>query len=120
VRVHNPLHELVAHRRLRREVIVGEYVYVAAARARAATQLAARRALVTAGVAVCAPPAPALEVEVLLEVIHGARRPPPDAAAVTARLAARGIRAHVAEVDAVLAHHGLKKTTRSRSVRSRR
>jgi len=76
--------------------------------------------LVTAGVAVTAPPAPILEIEVLLEVIHGARRSLPDAAAVTARLAARGIRAHVAEVDAVLAHHGLKKTPRSRSTRSRR
>jgi hypothetical protein len=120
VRVHNPLHQLVAQRRLRREAIVDEYVYAAAARARAATQFAARRALVSAGLVVTTPPAPTLEVEVLLEVIHGARQPPSDAATVTARLQARGIRAQVAEVDAVLARHGLKKTARSRSAPSRR
>ncbi len=120
VRVHNPLHELVTRRRLRREAIIGEYVYVAATRARAAAQLAARRALVATGTAAIVPPAPTLEVEVLLEVIHGARGPLPDAATVTARLGARGIRASVAEVDVVFARHGLKKTAPSRSPRSQR
>jgi hypothetical protein len=59
---------------------------------------------------------------VLIEVIHGARVPPPDAATVAARLGARGIRATVSEVAAVLARHGLggKKTAPSRSRRSRR
>jgi len=118
VRVHNPLLDLVAHQRVSRAPIAGEYVYVAAARARATAQLAARQALVAAGVALAAPPAPTLEVEVLLEVIHGARLPAPDAATVTARLGARGIRASVAEVAAVLARHGLKKTAPSRSRRS--
>jgi hypothetical protein len=58
---------------------------------------------------------------VLVEVIHGARVPPPEAGEVTARLAARSVRASVAEVAAVLSRHGLgKKTARSRSRRSRR
>ena len=121
VRVHNPLLDLVEDTKLGREAIENEYVYVAAARARATGQLGRRRALVTAGAA-GAPPTAAIEVEVLIEVIHGARVPPPDAAAVVARLGARGIRATVSEVVVVLDRHGLggKKTAPSRSRRSRR
>jgi hypothetical protein len=100
--------------------VTGEYVYLAAARERAVAQLAARQVAVAVGHVPAAPPAPTLEVEVLLEVIHGARLVAPDAATVTARLAARGIRASVPEVAAVLARHGLKKTAPSRSPRSRR
>lgn len=118
VRVHNPLLELVEDKTLRRESVEDEYVYVAPERGRAAAQLERRRAL--AGVGATVPPGPALEVEVLLEVIHGVRLPEPDAAKLAARLAARGIRASVAEVAAVLEHHGLKKTPRSRSRRSKR
>jgi len=119
VRVHNPLLDLVEDEQLGRETIDREYVYVAAAPARAAEQLGQRRALATTGAT--ATPTPAVEVEVLLEVIHGARVPPPDAAMITARLAARGIRAIVTEVAAVLERHGLsvKKTLPSRSRRSR-
>lgn len=112
VRVHNPLLELVEGRRLRRESFAEEYVYLAAARSRAAQQLAQRRALPTSR------PTLALEVEVLLEVIHGARLSPPDAGTVAARLAARGVAAGVVEVEDVLERHGLKKTPRSRSKRS--
>lgn len=119
-RVHNPLLDLIEHKQLRRESIAAEYVYVAAARAQAARQLERRRALVAAGLAVSGPVAPALEVEVLVEVIHGARLPPPEAAMVAARLVARGIRASEADVSAVLDRHGLKKTAPSRSRRSRR
>jgi hypothetical protein len=64
--------------------------------------------------------APSLEVEVLLEVLHGARLPEPDAEKLATRLEARGIRASVAEVAAVLERHGLKKTPPSRSRRSKR
>lgn len=116
VRVHNPLLELVERKKLGREPIDGEYLYVAAKRAQAAAQLERRRDLQAAQPVV----APSLEVEVLLEVIHGVRLPEPDAAKLAARLAARGIRASVAEVAAVLEHHGLKKTPRSRSRRSKR
>lgn len=119
VRVHNPLLDLVEDKKLGREPIDNEYVYLAAERARATVQLGSRRTLLAAEAATPTPTA-ALEVEVLLEVIHGARVPPPDAATVTARLASRGIRAHVSEVAAVLVRHGLKKTASSRSPRSRR
>ena len=116
VRVHNPLLDLVEDKQLRRDSVEGEYVYLAAARQRATEQLDRRRALPTE-----APPAPALEVEVLLEVIHGARVPPPQAATVAARLAARGIVVSVAQVAAVFSRHGLgkKKPAPSRSRRSR-
>lgn len=120
VRVHNPLLDLVEHKQLRREPIAAEYVYVAAARATAAKQIEQRRALVAAGMATTVPVAPTLEVEVLAEVIHGARLPPPDAATVAARLLARGIRASEADVSTVLERHGLKKTAPSHSRRSRR
>jgi hypothetical protein len=114
VRVHNPLLDLVEDKELRREPVEGEYVYLAAARSRAAEQRARRHALPTAR------PTLALEVEVLLEVIHGVRLTPPSAATVAARLAARGIAAGVADVEAVLERHGLKKTPASHSRRSRR
>lgn len=119
VRVHNPLLDLVEHKQLRRESIAAEYVYVAAARSKAAKQIE-QRALVAAGLGAAVPVAPTLEVEVLVEVIHGARLPPPDAATVAARLLARGIRASEADVNTVLERHGLKKTALSRSRRSRR
>jgi hypothetical protein len=120
VRVHNPLLDLVEDTKLGREAIENEYVYVAAARPRATVQLGRRRALVTAGAAGAPPPA-AIEVEVLIEVIHGTRVPPPAAVTVAARLGARGIRTNVSEVAAVLDRHGLggKKTAPSRSRRSR-
>lgn len=117
VRVHNPLLELVEGKQLGRVTVDHEYVYVAATRTRAAAQLERRRGMASAPPVVVSP---SLDVEVLLEVIHGARLPEPDAAKLVARLAARGIRASVVEVTAVLEHHGLKKTLRSRSRRSER
>jgi hypothetical protein len=108
VRVHNPLLDLVERKRLRREVVEDEYVYVAGARARAAEQLNHRRALPAA--TVCA----TLELEVLLEVIHAARPLVLDAETLAARLSARGVRASIGEVMAVLARHGLEKKLRSR------
>lgn len=119
-RVHNPLLALVEGKQLRREPIEGEYVYLAAAQAQAKKQLEHRRSLVVAGLTATMPVAPTLEVEVLLEVIHGARMPLPDAATVAARLVARGIRATEADVGAVLERHRLKKTAPSRSRHSRR
>jgi hypothetical protein len=118
VRVHNPLLELVQGKKLGRQAIEDEYVYVAADRKRAAAQLERRLAL--AVVSEAATPGPALEVEVLLEVIHGVSVAPPDAATLASRLGARGIRASFAEVTEVLERHGLKKTPPSRSRRSKR
>lgn len=119
VRVHNPLLDLVERKRLGRESLEAEYIYVAAKRVRAAAQMEQRRSLLAAHT----PPviaAPSIEVEVLLEVIHGTPLPDPNAERVSARLAARGIRVNVAEVAAVLESHGLKKRPPSRSRRSRR
>ena len=118
VRVHNPLLELVESKKLGREPIDGEYLYVAAKRTQAAAQVERRHLLAGAGMTV--PPGPALEVEVLLEVIHGVRLLELDAGKLAARLAVRGIRASATEVSAVLEHHGLKKTPPSRSRRSKR
>jgi len=117
VRVHNPLLELVERTQLGREAFEDEYVYVAAKRATAAAQIAQRRRLAAAPPDVASP---SLEVEVLLEIVHGARLPTPDAAKLTARLVARGVRARVEEVAALLERYGLKKTPRSRSRRSQR
>ena len=108
VRVHNPLLELVERKRLRREVVEHEYVYVAGARVRAAEQLKRRRVLPEATVSV------ALELEVLLEVIHAARPPVLDAQTLAARLGARGVRASTDEVTAVLVRHGLEKKLQRR------
>ena len=119
VRVHNPLFDLVESKQLRRESIAGEYVYAAAARARATKQLEHRRAQVATGRPATVPMVPTLEIEVLAEVIHGARVPLPDAATVVARLVARGVRATLADVSAVLDRHGLKKTAPSGSRHSR-
>ena len=113
VRVHNPLLGLVKSKRLRRESLEGEYVYVAVTRKQATDQLARRRTLPRLRTA------STIEVEVLIEVIHGARLSTPDASVVAARLAARGIVTSVAEVTAVLERHGLKKTAPFRSRRSR-
>jgi len=115
VRVHSPLFELVESEELGREPIDDEYVYVAVERRRAAAQLKGRRTLAPI-VATTAQ----LEVEVLLEIIHGARLPELVGNALAARLVARGIRASAADVDAVLELHGLKKRPPSRSRRSKR
>ena len=119
VRVHNPLLELVEQKKLGRESLDNEYVYVAGKRARAAAQIDRRRE----GAAQARSrmgAEPSLEVEVLLEVLHGVRLPELNAQTLTARLDARGIRVSVAEVAAVLERHGLKKTPPSRSRRSKR
>jgi hypothetical protein len=108
VRVHNPLLALVEQKLLGREPVDDEYVYVSAHRKRAAEQLGRRRQL---ALVPAATPQPALDVEVLFEVIHGVRVPPQDAAILAQRLAARGVRATVSEVTAVLERYGLKETT---------
>jgi hypothetical protein len=111
VRVHNALLELVEHKQLRRESVRDEYVYVASARARASEQLNRRRVLPAATSSTT------LELEVLLEVIHGARPPLSDARTLAAKLGARGVRASIEEVAMVLVRHGLEKKTPRRQSR---
>jgi hypothetical protein len=114
VRVHNPLLELVEAKQLGREVVDDEYVYLGSRRGHAKEQLQRRRELAAVGVPATSP---TLEVEVLLEVIHGARLPSPDAKTVAERLEARGVHASARQVATVLERHGLKKTRGSRSRR---
>jgi hypothetical protein len=119
VRVHNALLELVRERRIRRETLGGVYVYAAAAAAHGAAQIAARRRLLAVP-ASAGPLASVVVVEVLVEVIHGARaRGSPEE--IAAGLAARGVAVTVADVERVLREHGIqKKGRRSRSRRSPR
>ena len=64
-------------------------------------------------------PSSAIVIEVLLEIIHGAKvgaKPQ----AIVARLAARGLSVSAGQVEVILQEHGIKKTAKSRSRRSRR
>ncbi len=114
VRVHNTLLDLVRSKRIHREPLEDCYVYVSRRPRRASSQLAQRRRLLAAS----PPPQTAetrhLVLEVLLEVIHGARVVA-DPAAVAARLVHRGIQATPLQVEAIFRTHGLKKTPRSPS-----
>lgn len=119
VRVHNTLLELAEDKRLRREPIAGEYLYVSAKGDRAAAQLLKRRSSVEP---TPSPPAPQLAlarvVDILLAVI---RKPRSSAKGVADALRARGIDLTEVQVESVFTEYGLgKKTVPSRSRRSRR
>jgi hypothetical protein len=124
VRVHNTLADLVKRRRIHREPVQGEYLYVGADRKRATVQVAHRRLhddesakRAGRGVAFIHP---SLVIEVLSELIHCSvvRL---DAQEVAARLVARGVAVTAAQVEQVFLRHGVgKKTAPSRSPRSRR
>jgi hypothetical protein len=119
LRVHDTLGDLVAQARLSRSLLWGEYLYTSAEKVRAATQLACRTGLGPVPVpALGEPLAPALMVEVLLEVIRGASLRC-DPAQVAARLVARGVTVTAALVEHIMERHGVKKTAPSRSRRSR-
>jgi hypothetical protein len=122
LRVHNTLADLVAQRHLGRAPIEGEYLYVSADRARASAQVARRAHLGREPVYARkdADLEPAVVIEVLVEVIHGAAVRV-DAHEVATRLGARGVAVTIAQVEAVCRRHGVvKKTASSRSPRSRR
>ena len=117
VRVHNTLLDLVEERKIGREDVESEYLYVTIKRSCAKEQVERHKTRVMTGVTRVPP---SIEVEVLVEVIHGMRVPPPTAAMVAERLKVRGIFASVSEVATVLAKHGFeKKRVSSRFVRSR-
>lgn len=120
LRVHNTLADLVENRRVGRERLQGEYLYVSADADRAATQVARRtqdgREPKLADVRLD----PVMVIEVLAEVIHGSVVAL-DAEDIVARLAARGVAVTVAQVAEIFRRHGVgKKTAPSRSPRSRR
>jgi hypothetical protein len=125
VRVHNMLLDLVKSGRLGRELLEGLFLYVSAKPDRAAAQLAhaqvARRQAQQIAVPAIrvAETKPSLVIEVLLEVIHGARVVP-DPDVVRARLAMRSVSVGLEQVVDIFRTYGLKKTAGSRSTRSRR
>lgn len=118
LRVHNTLADLIASHRLGRAPIAGEYLYVSANRARAATQLARRAQLGPPPASAPKDLEPAVVIEVLVEVIHGVvvRL---DAQHVAARLVARGVAVTVAQVEEVFRRHGVVKKRRRRAHRAR-
>lgn len=120
LRVHNTLADLVENRRVGRERLQGEYLYVSADAERAATQVARRVQIGREPKLADERLDPVMVIEVLAEVIHGSVVAL-DAEAVAARLAARGVAVTVAQVAEIFRRHGVgKKTAPSRSPRSRR
>ncbi|HXV64396.1 MAG TPA: hypothetical protein VEK15_27100 [Vicinamibacteria bacterium] len=120
VRVHNTLLDLVEEERIGRVPLARYFLYVSRKRRIANAQIKRRReelkreATVPEG-----KPATEVVIEVLLELIHGAKVQA-EPSAIAARLAARGIRVSATQVRAILDEHGLKKTAKFRSRRSQR
>jgi hypothetical protein len=120
VRVHNTLFDLVEEERIGRVELPRYFLYVSAKPREAKAQIARRRdALETEAAEREEKPAPAVVIEVLLEIIHGTKVQA-EPSAIAARLTGRGVSVTAAQVEALLEEHGLKKTARSPSRRSRR
>jgi len=118
VRAHNTLLDLAQEKRIGREPLAGQYLYVSADAARAGSQLALRRRQLE-GAPGAAVEVPALVViEVLLDLVQGAGVRL-DAGCVAKRLSARGIAVTAGQVEGIFSLHGVKKTARSRSKRLR-
>jgi hypothetical protein len=118
VRVHNTLLDLIQEKRIGREPLAGQYLYVSADAGRAGSQLALRRRQLenASGAAVEVPAS--VVIEVLLDLVRGAGVRL-DAGRVAERLSVRGIAVTADEVESIFRHHGVKKTARSRSKRLR-
>jgi hypothetical protein len=115
VRVHNTLLNLVEEERIGRVELARYFLYVSAKRRKAKVQLARRQEeLERKATEREEKPAPALAIEVLLEIIHGAKVEA-EPSAIAARLAARGFSVSARQVETLLEEHGLKKTAKSRS-----
>lgn len=112
LRVHNTLADLTGSKRLARKPVHGEYLYVSASAVRGKAQLAQRLSMsevAEAGASI----APAIVIEVLLEIIHGSVVVV-DAKKISTRLAARGIAITPGQVVQIIDQHGVvKKTVRS-------
>ena len=122
VRVHNPLHDLVADGWVGRASWGGHHLYVGAEPDHARSQLARRQAAPS----VVGDPrrsdklSTSVVIEVLIEVIHGAKQLP-DPATVATRLEARGVSVTIEQVEAIFSRHQLrKKKVASRSPSSGR
>lgn len=120
VRVHNTLLDLVEEGRIGRVQTDRYFLYVSAKRRKAKAQVARRQEAIEREAAEReGKPTTAVVIEVLLEVIHGAKVEV-EPSAIAARLASRGVSVTAAQVEALLKEHGLKKTAKSHSRRSRR
>ncbi len=119
VRVHNTLLDLVKGERIGRELVESLFLYVSADAAHGAVQVSRRRQLQSSRAGLAHGASRPLVVEVLLEIIHGARLVS-DPADVASRLLARGIQVTRSQVDDIFHQHGLKKTLARRSQSSRR
>lgn len=123
VRVYNTLADLLHDRRIGRERLESEYLYVDAKPKRADLQVAHRRRqiddLAKTAQVMNAAIDPSLVIEVLIEVIHSSVVHL-DTQQVATRLTARGIAVTAAQVEEIFRRHGVqKKTARSRSRHSR-
>lgn len=117
VRVHNTLLELVRDRRIGRQPITGQYLYLSADPDRSHAQLTLRRQQHEGIAKAIAEPPLSVVIDVLLAVIQSGRMQL-DAERVAERLAARGLSVTVDQVEAIFQRYELKKTVRSRSRRS--
>lgn len=119
LRVHDTLRELARAQKIGRVQMERLYLYVSIEQVIARAQLAERKQQIEATPS-SKEPAPAVVIEVLLEVIHtaGARASP---AGIARRLAARGVAVTPEQVEEIFRAHGIqKKGARSRSRRSPR
>jgi hypothetical protein len=119
VRVHNTLLDLVEEERIRRVSLDRYFLYVDRKRRIANAQIKQRQQEIKKEAAKPEEkPASEIVIEVLLEIIHGAKVQA-EPSVIVARLAARGISVSAAQVTTIFEEHGLKKTAKFRSRRSR-
>ena len=120
LRVHNTLRDLVEEDRIGRMHLDRYYLYVDAKRRKAKAQIARRQERLEAeALEREEKPSSAIVIEILLEIIHGTKVEA-EPAVIAVRLAARGLSVSAGQVEAILQEHGIKKTVKSRSRRSRR
>jgi len=117
LRLHDTLRDLVEAKALSRQLWEDVYVYLNANRGAAEVQWAERQRLVRYAVEPkpVLPLDPARVIDILLDVIH---HPKDDARATARRLTTRGLAITSEQIEAVFANYGVKKTVRSRSLRS--
>jgi hypothetical protein len=115
VRVHNTLLELVRAKRIQREQVLDQYLYLSTQPEQATRQLALRDEIMTRARAPTPEPVVSVVIEVLSEVVSTARLKV-DAKDISSRLCARGVVVAASEVERILESHGVeKKTGRRRS-----
>ena len=118
VRVHNTLLDLIQEKRIGREPLAGQYLYVSADAGRAGSQLALRRRQLEHACGAPIEVPASVVIEVLLDLVQGAGVRL-DSCRVAERLSARGIAVTEDQVEGIFRLHGVKKTARSRSKRLR-